>query len=391
MFGHEHASTLWWQSNSSQALLSTFAISVIPNVLLYLIPIEYLSTPLYGIFIKDIMMSFASGGLLGDVFLHSLPELLSQDHHDGHHNHSHGHEHHKGGDWMSDQSFIGLLLLLGFSSFLAIERTAVNHHHKYHHNEEKEKVQESSVVEKKNKKKKTRSRSTSRGPDSRAASKSPAAKTDTDEDERQDTSATAALMRMPGQVISLLKSLQTDAMLNIMADSMHNFTDGLAIGASFSYVTHHHHHHHHHDHHHGHNKNKQWIGMATALSVLFHELPHEIGDFTVLVNSGMTKGQAIQTQYITAIAAFLGTFTGIYASEIGQHVRNGLIAFTCGGFVYLATRSMIPSTHSVTNDKEKKMDKQWSSVGKYQALLDLAGFWCGVMLMFGLTLLPHSH
>jgi len=57
--------------------------------------------------------------------------------------------------------------------------------------------------------------------------------------------------------------------LNLAADFSHNFTDGLAIGASFAAG--------------------QNIGIITTLTILFHEIPHEIGDFAVLIQSGCSK------------------------------------------------------------------------------------------------------
>lgn len=62
------------------------------------------------------------------------------------------------------------------------------------------------------------------------------------------------------------------AYLNMVADFAHNFTDGLAIGASFLAGT--------------------TIGVVTMITVLVHEIPHEIGDFAILVQSGFTKKKA---------------------------------------------------------------------------------------------------
>lgn len=61
--------------------------------------------------------------------------------------------------------------------------------------------------------------------------------------------------------------------LNLAADFSHNFTDGLAIGASFLAG--------------------QNIGIITTLTILFHEVPHEIGDFAVLIQSGCSKKKVL--------------------------------------------------------------------------------------------------
>merc|ERR1712107_564204 len=74
--------------------------------------------------------------------------------------------------------------------------------------------------------------------------------------------------------------------LNLAADCFHNFTDGLAIGASFLAG--------------------DSIGMITTLSILFHEIPHEIGDFAILIQSGVPRGKAIALQLLTAVGAITG-------------------------------------------------------------------------------------
>merc|ERR1711879_937092 len=61
--------------------------------------------------------------------------------------------------------------------------------------------------------------------------------------------------------------------LNLAADCFHNFTDGLAVGASFLAG--------------------ESIGMITTLTILFHEVPHEIGDFAILIQSGVPRNKAI--------------------------------------------------------------------------------------------------
>ena len=67
------------------------------------------------------------------------------------------------------------------------------------------------------------------------------------------------------------KGLGPGGILNLAADSMHNFTDGIAIGASFA--------------------RDERVGVAMVLSVLVHELPHEIGDFAILVQNGASPNQ----------------------------------------------------------------------------------------------------
>lgn len=83
----------------------------------------------------------------------------------------------------------------------------------------------------------------------------------------------------------------------LSADFTHNITDGLAMSASF-YAS-------------------PTIGATTTVAVFFHEIPHEVGDFALLVQSGFSKRAAMGSQFITAIGALLGTLIGIAVQEFG--------------------------------------------------------------------------
>eukprot|EP00308_Calcidiscus_leptoporus_P005937 CAMPEP_0119391958 /NCGR_PEP_ID=MMETSP1334-20130426/119308_1 /TAXON_ID=127549 /ORGANISM="Calcidiscus leptoporus, Strain RCC1130" /LENGTH=91 /DNA_ID=CAMNT_0007414735 /DNA_START=1 /DNA_END=272 /DNA_ORIENTATION=+ len=83
--------------------------------------------------------------------------------------------------------------------------------------------------------------------------------------------------------------------LNLAADAAHNFTDGLMLGAAFS---------------------TSWeVGCSSTLAVLFHELPHEVGDVAILMQAGFSKWQAIRAQLGTAVAALLGTIVALSAGK----------------------------------------------------------------------------
>ena len=75
--------------------------------------------------------------------------------------------------------------------------------------------------------------------------------------------------------------------LNLAADFTHNFTDGLAIGASYLA---------------GHN-----IGIITTITILLHEVPHEIGDFAILVKSGCSKRKASPSPDMCCLSCFTST------------------------------------------------------------------------------------
>lgn len=122
--------------------------------------------------------------------------------------------------------------------------------------------------------------------------------------------------------------LKAGAILNLAADALHNLSDGIAIGAAFS--------------------SGSGLGFSIALATLLHELPHEIGDFAVLVQHGYTKWQAIRAQFATALAAFAGTAIGLLATKYAG-LQQPLLAATAGGFVYVSCVAVMPDILSSGN------------------------------------------
>lgn len=142
------------------------------------------------------------------------------------------------------------------------------------------------------------------------------------------------------------------------ADFTHNITDGLAMSASF-YAS-------------------PTIGATTTVAVFFHEIPHEVGDFALLVQSGFTKRQAMGAQFVTAIGAFLGTLIGIAVQEFGGSASTGsdgtvsmtgglwgtsltwgdmLLPFTAGTFLYVGTVAVIPELLETGPNKAVELRK----------------------------------
>ena len=81
--------------------------------------------------------------------------------------------------------------------------------------------------------------------------------------------------------------------------------------------------------------------MAT---ILIHKMPHEIGDFAILVQSGYPKHKAMLLQLSTAMGAMIGTctFCGLLADSFSSVATMWILPFTAGGFIYIATVSVIP-------------------------------------------------
>ena len=168
-------------------------------------------------------------------------------------------------------------------------------------------------------------------------------------------------------------------LLNLFGDALHNFTDGLAIGATFAA---------------SHiplsstlesTSPMSWLtsafsllksrGGLASMSVFLHEIPHELGDFATLVNHGMSRNMAIMMQFMTAIAAFMGTAFGLYSSHIIEGLGHDvLLPFTAGGFIYLACTTILPEileTH----------------VSVYMRILQIGSFGVGLAFMYAVAIL----
>jgi len=151
-------------------------------------------------------------------------------------------------------------------------------------------------------------------------------------------------------------SIKLGAYLNLIADFTHNITDGLAMSASF-YTS-------------------PTIGATTTMAVFFHEIPHEVGDFALLIQSGFSKRAAMGAQFVTAIGALLGTCIGIAIQEfggssagvnavggdvaglMGTSLQWGdmLLPFTAGTFLYVGTVAVIPEMLEVDAKASKLVE-----------------------------------
>jgi zinc and cadmium transporter len=110
--------------------------------------------------------------------------------------------------------------------------------------------------------------------------------------------------------------------LNLTGDAVHNLIDGAIIGASWL--------------------SGPQLGITTTLAVLLHEIPHELGDFAVLIHFGLSVKRAVFYNLLTASAAVFGTVITLVVGRGMQSAIGALVPFTAGGFVYLAAAGLIP-------------------------------------------------
>lgn len=115
------------------------------------------------------------------------------------------------------------------------------------------------------------------------------------------------------------------AITNLVGDGVHNFLDGIIIGAAYLVNI--------------------PVGIATTIAVIFHEIPQEIGDFGVLLHGGFSKSKALLFNFLSALTAVAGGLIAILASGVIPGITNYLIPLTIGGFIYIAGSDLIPELH----------------------------------------------
>lgn len=143
--------------------------------------------------------------------------------------------------------------------------------------------------------------------------------------------------------------------LVIIGDTIHNFIDGIAIGASFFAAP--------------------GLGVATAVSTFLHEVPHEIGDFGILLKSGWKRMNILAVNIVSSMTTVLGAFT-IYFFDENKLLIGGLMAASAGIFLYLGASDFLP-----------KIEKD--SKNRFKSLLPLI-IGAGAMIAT-LLLVPHGH
>lgn len=119
---------------------------------------------------------------------------------------------------------------------------------------------------------------------------------------------------------------------NIVGGSVHNFFDGVSIAAAFLI-----------------NVN---IGIVTTFAILLHEIPHELGDFGVLMYAGFKKEKAIIFNLLTALFSIIGGLLGFVLLSKITFVIPYILALTAGGFIYISVSDLIPEIRKEVSIKK---------------------------------------
>jgi len=306
------ANSVWFN-----AIMATLLISAAPFFILFFIPLDNSAEKQW---LLKILLAFASGGLLGDAFLHLIPHALmavdtGEEGSHGHSHASHGHSH--GGDDAGhaphDMS-VGLGVLSGIVAFLCVEKFVriLKGGHGHSH----DMPAPAKPVEKAEKKAEKKAKSSDDEDEVTKEEKTVEKKSESPEADEQE--------------------IKVAGFLNLAADCFHNFTDGLAIGASFLAG--------------------ESIGIITTLTILLHEVPHEIGDFAILIQSGVPRNKAIALQALTAVGALTGCVVSLLLGGATEAAASLTLPFTAGGFIYIATVSVIPELLEGATFKQSIME-----------------------------------
>ncbi|MBI3974644.1 MAG: ZIP family metal transporter [Chloroflexi bacterium] len=126
--------------------------------------------------------------------------------------------------------------------------------------------------------------------------------------------------------------------LILVGDGVHNFVDGVLLGAAFVADVH--------------------VGLAVGVAVLAHEVPQEVGDFVLLVESGLSKARALAYNLLSAATIFPGVVVGYLLVEQLAAALGVALAIAAGGFLYVALADLVPDLRSRYYD--------WGETIKYQ-------------------------
>ena len=128
-----------------------------------------------------------------------------------------------------------------------------------------------------------------------------------------------------------------------MGDSIHNFCDGIIIAAAFLADT--------------------QLGVVTALAIIAHEIPQEVGDYIVLLNAGFSRGRALFYNALSGMAAVLGGVVGYFVVGPWEALFPYLLVVAASSFIYVAVADLIPQLQHRLTLRETVAQLAWLAAG----------------------------
>ncbi|MFZ2726120.1 MAG: ZIP family metal transporter [Methylococcaceae bacterium] len=144
--------------------------------------------------------------------------------------------------------------------------------------------------------------------------------------------------------------------LIIVGDSIHNFVDGVLIAAAFL--------------------TDIKLGIVTSLAVAAHEIPQEVGDFAILLQSGYSQRNALFYNMLASLSTVVGGVLAYFSLEDVKHSLPYFLALAASSFIYIAVADLIPSLHKKTDIKT--------------SLQQIALIMAGVLVICSLHTFAHS-
>ena len=114
----------------------------------------------------------------------------------------------------------------------------------------------------------------------------------------------------------------------MVGDTFHNFVDGVIVAAAFLTDIN--------------------LGIITALAIVAHEIPQEVGDFLILLHSGYSKAQALYVNLLSSLAMLAGSLLAYFTLQSVQSVVPTLLALAASSMIYVAVADLIPGLHKRT-------------------------------------------
>jgi len=114
----------------------------------------------------------------------------------------------------------------------------------------------------------------------------------------------------------------------VIGDTFHNFVDGVLIAAAFMQDI--------------------KLGVITALAIIAHEIPQEVGDFLILLHSGYSRTRALAFNLLSSLATVIGGMLAYFALSAAQEAVPALLALAAASMIYVAVADLIPGLHKRT-------------------------------------------
>ncbi len=129
----------------------------------------------------------------------------------------------------------------------------------------------------------------------------------------------------------------------VVGDAFHNFTDGVIIAGAFLA--------------------DPRLGVVTAIAIIAHEIPQEIGDFLVLLHSGFTRGQALAMNALSGLATMVGALVAYFAISQVRGWIPEILAVAAASMIYVAVADLLPGLHRRTALRESLVQVAFIALG----------------------------